>query len=178
MYMVEAGGNVNEFELITPWDIYSLVLLRSILDPLFDVPRSIFVKPDITKAYVLGLTNESVYEFNLGIGTDGTVISRGVAYGLVTDAGIDLTTSGQTITKVVTNGITVTLSSADIRVVGKPMIIKTDGVGSGGGNAITITTESGELIDGSASDLTITTNFGSHTLFSDGTNLFITSSTT
>ncbi len=73
--------------------------------------------------------------------------------------GID-TTSG---------AVTVTLPSAGA-VAGKVFIIHDEG-GTAGSNNITVATEGSETIDGS-STATISTNYGSLRIYSDGTNFF------
>ena len=67
MYVVGGdGGDVNEYDLGTPWDISTAVWLQ-----LFSVaaqeitPRGIFFKPDGTKMYVLGTAGDNVNEYDL-----------------------------------------------------------------------------------------------------------------
>ena len=63
------------------------------------------------------------------------------------------------------------ISSEDIAQVGRKFKIK-DEVGGARTNNIVITTEGAETIDGAAS-VTITSNYGAITLYSNGSNLFI-----
>jgi hypothetical protein len=63
------------------------------------------------------------------------------------------------------------ISSEDIAVAGRVFIIK-DESGSAGSYAITVSTEGSETIDG-ADTISINSNYGSVTLYSNGSNLFI-----
>ena len=67
MYVVgTTGDDVNEYDLSTPWDITSAVYLH-----LFSVagqetnPTGLFFKPDGTKMYVVGTTNDTIFEYDL-----------------------------------------------------------------------------------------------------------------
>lgn len=84
----------------------------------------------------------------------------------------DVTSSGEGIIGVSDTSVarTVTLGSADV-VEGKQIVVK-DESGAAGTNNITVATEGLETIDGSAT-ATISTNYGSITVYSDGTNWFL-----
>jgi len=72
MYVIgEAGGDVNEYDLSTAWDVSSASYLQN-----FSVyaqetnPQDIFFKPDGAKMYVLGLNGDDVNEYDLSTAWD------------------------------------------------------------------------------------------------------------
>lgn len=81
------------------------------------------------------------------------------------------TSQSETIIGVDTTGgaVTVTLASDDVAA-GKIVVINDEG-GAAGTNSITVATEGSETIDGSAT-ATISTNYGSLRLYSNGSNWF------
>ena len=93
-------------------------------------------------------------------------------FGIRTGTATNLTTSGQSIIGVTDTSVvrTITLSTVDTRD-GKLITIQ-DESGAAGTNAITIDTQGSELINGAATT-TISSNYGSKGLYSDGTNWFI-----
>jgi len=67
MYVIGGSGqDVNEYSLSTAWDVSTASYVR-----LFSVaaqdsgPQSLFFKPDGTKMFVAGATNDNVYEYSL-----------------------------------------------------------------------------------------------------------------
>jgi len=71
---------------------------------------------------------------------------------------------------------TITISTRDITQVGTKgrEFVFNDESGAAGTHTITIATEASEKIDGSASSATITTNYGSLRLYTNGVDLFTT----
>ena len=68
MYVTgSSGDDVNEYDLSTAWDISTAVFLQ-----LFSVagqdtaPLGLFFKPDGTRMYFAGSTNDNVYEYEVG----------------------------------------------------------------------------------------------------------------
>jgi hypothetical protein len=104
------------------------------------------------EAFASLLTNRS-WRRLAALTADGTLSDQGVIQ--------PVDTSGNT--------VTVTLASA-MAEDGAEVVIKDEG-GNAGTNAVTIDTEGGETIDGSAS-ITIASNYGVQRLYSDGTNWF------
>lgn len=86
------------------------------------------------------------------------------------------TTSGEEVIYVDSSGgvVTITLASSDAAA-GRSILV-VDEAGSAGTNAITIDTEGSETIEGSSST-SISTNFGTATLESNGTNWVVSAST-
>ena len=86
---------------------------------------------------------------------------------------VDLLTSGQNTIGVTDTSSprTVTISSIDIAVVGKPFLIK-DESGGADTNNILIDTEGSETIDG-LDAISIVVNYGVVSLYSNGINLFL-----
>ena len=77
MYVIGiTGDNVYEYNLSTAWDVSSAVFSQ-----LFSVaaqesnPHGIFFKPDGTKMYVIGVTGDNVYEYNLSTAWDVSTAS-------------------------------------------------------------------------------------------------------
>lgn len=72
MYLVGTQNDkVYDYDLSTPWDITSAIFSES-LDVTAQVsdPRGIFLSTDNTKLYVVGITSNTVFEFDLGIKAD------------------------------------------------------------------------------------------------------------
>lgn len=67
MYIVGSSGDeVNEFDLATPWDSSSRSASRLQKVSTEDTnPTGLFFKPDGSKMYVCGRTNDNVYEYTL-----------------------------------------------------------------------------------------------------------------
>jgi len=67
MYVVGAtGDDVNEYDLSSAWDISTATYLQVFSVSAQDTsPRDLFFKPDGLKMYVVGATNDSVYEYDL-----------------------------------------------------------------------------------------------------------------
>jgi DNA-binding beta-propeller fold protein YncE len=77
MYVVgNSGRDINEYGLLTAWDITTSSYLRN-----FSVasqennPQDVFFKPDGTKMYVIGYAGDNVYEYNLGTAWDVSTAS-------------------------------------------------------------------------------------------------------
>jgi len=72
MYLLgESGDDVNEYSLSTAWDIstasYSQVFSVASQDT---APQGMFFKPDGTKMYIVGQTNDRAYEYDLSTAWD------------------------------------------------------------------------------------------------------------
>ena len=67
MYVVGTfGGDVNEYDLATAWDISTASYVQNFSVASQDsVPRAVFFKPDGLKMYVVGEGNSAVYEYSL-----------------------------------------------------------------------------------------------------------------
>lgn len=67
MYVVgSANDNIYEYNLSIAWDITTATFLQSFSVAARDsFPTGLFFKPDGLKMYIVGLTNDSVYEYNL-----------------------------------------------------------------------------------------------------------------
>ena len=67
MYVAgNTGDDVNEYDLSSAWDISTASYVQNKSVSAQDTaPSGIFFKPDGTKMYIVGGTNDSVYEYNL-----------------------------------------------------------------------------------------------------------------
>ena len=68
VYVLDAGFEVvSEYSLSTPWDITTASYIRNV-SVAADVsqPYSVRIKPDGSKMYIGGITNDAIYEYNLG----------------------------------------------------------------------------------------------------------------
>jgi len=74
MYMTGAvNSRIFEYDLSTPWDITTAVILQSLLVISEEsLPRASFFRSDGTKMYVVGNTNDTVFEYNLSTPWDVT----------------------------------------------------------------------------------------------------------
>jgi DNA-binding beta-propeller fold protein YncE len=72
MYVIgSTGDDVNEYSLSSSWNILSASYVQNFSISAQDtVPRDVFFKPDGTKMYVLGDTNDKVYEYDLSSAWD------------------------------------------------------------------------------------------------------------
>jgi len=60
------GGDVNEYNLATPWDVSTALFLQSFSVATQETqPRGVFFKPDGAKMYVLGTVGDDVNEYDL-----------------------------------------------------------------------------------------------------------------
>ena len=77
MYLVGYNSDsVNEYNLGTAWDVTSASYLqRKIVTSEDPKPASIFFKPDGTKMYLCGVSNDNVYEYDLDPAWDVTTAS-------------------------------------------------------------------------------------------------------
>jgi len=67
MYVLgNAGDDVNEYDLSTPWDVSSASYLQNFsVAAQENQPFGLFLKPDGTKMYISGNTGDAVYEYDL-----------------------------------------------------------------------------------------------------------------
>lgn len=67
MYAIgTTNDTVREFSLSTAWDVSTITFVRNFSVAVQEVtPLDIWFKPDGTKMYIVGSTNDSVYEYNL-----------------------------------------------------------------------------------------------------------------
>lgn len=67
MYVAgDAANNINEYNLSTAWDVSSASYLQNFSVATQDTrPTGVFFKPDGLRMYVVGFTNDSVYEYTL-----------------------------------------------------------------------------------------------------------------
>ena len=72
LYIIgDAGNDVNEYDLSTPWDISTaLYLQRFVVGSQETSPSNMFFKPDGTKMYVIGQMGDYVNEYNLSTAWD------------------------------------------------------------------------------------------------------------
>jgi DNA-binding beta-propeller fold protein YncE len=62
----DTGNDINEYDLSTAWDLTTAAFLQSFIVGSQDVtPTDVFFKPDGTRMYVLGDTNNAIYEYVL-----------------------------------------------------------------------------------------------------------------
>jgi predicted NAD-dependent protein-ADP-ribosyltransferase YbiA (DUF1768 family) len=60
------GDDVNVYNLTTPWDISTATFVNSFSVAAQDTsPVALYIKPDGTKMYVVGLTNDTVYQYTV-----------------------------------------------------------------------------------------------------------------
>lgn len=178
-YIVGSGDDeVKEYTVSTPWDISTTKLSDAFsVDSQDATPAGVVFKPDGTRMYFVGTTNDNIYEYALGIST-ASIVTNIVRTGrlgfAVTSDTSDLgiaeiyactdTTAARTLT-ISTSLINLGSTSNPLKI-----IIKDESGGAGAFN-ITIETEGSELIDGVAS-IIIAVNFGGVILYSNGSNLF------
>jgi sugar lactone lactonase YvrE len=67
MYVIgSSGDDVNEYDLSTAWDISTASYVQNFSVSTQDSsPQGLFFKPDGLKMYVIGLTSDSIYSYNL-----------------------------------------------------------------------------------------------------------------
>jgi surface protein len=72
MYIVGSTSDlVSEYDLSIPWDTSSASFLQSFSTAFQEnQPAGMFFKPDGTKMYIIGYTNDRVYEYDLSISWD------------------------------------------------------------------------------------------------------------
>jgi DNA-binding beta-propeller fold protein YncE len=87
MYVLDQGGDdVNEYNLSRAWDISSETFVQA-----FSVagqetaPNDLFFKSDGTKMYVVGSTNDSVYEYDLSTAWDVNSASYVQSFSVATE---------------------------------------------------------------------------------------------
>jgi DNA-binding beta-propeller fold protein YncE len=72
MYIIgSAEDNVNEYDLSTVWDISTASFLQLFSVAVqYNQPSGLFFKPDGTKMYIIGISDEKVNEYDLSIAWD------------------------------------------------------------------------------------------------------------
>lgn len=85
MYIVGSDSDdVNEYDLSTAWDISTSSYTQNFSVATQDtVPQAVFFKPDGTTMFVIGLTNDNVYEYNLSTAWDISTASYTTSYSVV-----------------------------------------------------------------------------------------------
>jgi hypothetical protein len=64
--MGQTGDDVNVYNLTTPWDISTLAFVNVFSVAGQDTtPQGIYIKPDGTKMYILGSTNDTVFQYTV-----------------------------------------------------------------------------------------------------------------
>jgi len=80
-----SGDDINYYTLTTPWNVSTasfvgiITSLASVIGE--TVPTGLYWKPDGTKLYACGTTNDAVYEFNMTSNADLEVIGETKLYG-------------------------------------------------------------------------------------------------
>ena len=60
------GDDVNVYNLTTPWDISTSTFVNSFSVSAQElIPSALYIKPDGTKMYMLGTTNDTVYQYSV-----------------------------------------------------------------------------------------------------------------
>ena len=74
MYVVgHTSDRVHEYDLSVAWDVTSAVFLQNFSVSAQDnTPRDVFFKPDGTKMYIIGSSDDDVNEYNLSVAWDVT----------------------------------------------------------------------------------------------------------
>jgi sugar lactone lactonase YvrE len=87
MYVVGAADDeVNEYDLSSAWDITTASFLQNFSVSAQDItPSGLFFKPDGVKMYVTGVTNDSVYEYDLSTAWDISSASYLQAFSVATE---------------------------------------------------------------------------------------------
>ena len=166
-------NNIFQFELTTAWDVSTMRYNSKFFNIVAEDNSStgIALKPDGSKFYLVGSQNNAIFEYDIGINVEGNAFLEGLASGYES-TGVSVTSTGGTIIGCTATSITITISSADILVIGKRFVVTDESGTPSGGSPITIATEGSETISGAATQ-TITSGFGSICMYSNGTNLFI-----
>ena len=80
-----SGDDVNEYSLSTAWNVSTASYSQNFSVATQDtVPVSVFFKPDGTKMYVLGITGDNLYEYDLSIAWDISTASYLQAFSVAT----------------------------------------------------------------------------------------------
>jgi hypothetical protein len=67
--MGAAGDDINEYSLSRSWDITTATFLGVFsVASQETVPYGIYIKPDLSKFYIIGGTNDTVYQYSMGAG--------------------------------------------------------------------------------------------------------------
>jgi DNA-binding beta-propeller fold protein YncE len=79
------GDDVNEYDLSAAWDVSTASFLQNFSVSGQDTaPRGLFFKPDGTKMYVSGTTNDAVFEYSLSIAWGISTASYVQSFSVVT----------------------------------------------------------------------------------------------
>ena len=78
LYVIgSTGDDVNEYDLSTAWDVSTTVYLQTKLISAQEItPNGVFFKPDGTKMYIIGSTNDAVNEYDLSTAWDVSTASH------------------------------------------------------------------------------------------------------
>ena len=89
LYVVgDAGDDVNQYSLSTPWDITTASYVQSFsVSSQETTPEGIFFKPDGTKMYVCGNASDSVHEYDLSTAWDLSTASFNQSLSVSTQEG-------------------------------------------------------------------------------------------
>jgi DNA-binding beta-propeller fold protein YncE len=64
------GDDINEYALSKPWDITTAQFLGVFSVSSQDAtPTGLYIKPDLSKFYITGSTNDTVYQYSMGAGS-------------------------------------------------------------------------------------------------------------
>lgn len=114
MYVVgQTGDDINEYSLSTPWNIStaSYVQIFSIASQETN-PIGLFFKDDGTKMYVVGVDNDTVYQYSTTLNTRTLDLSTGSVFQLTPSSNIQLNLSNPADSGTV-SGATLLLEGAD-----------------------------------------------------------------
>jgi len=77
MYVIgSSGGDVNEYDLSSAWDISTASYLQNFsVASQETIPTGLFFKPDGTKMYVVGADGDAIYEYDLSTAWDVSTAS-------------------------------------------------------------------------------------------------------
>ncbi len=186
-----SNDEVREFQLKQPYDFTStnITLVNTlVLDSAQFImyggnPRGISYAEDGSRFFFM--SNNRVFSSDLGsiIAGNNFVGGLRVIEGVfLSRRGFGVSTGTQTLGQAAlyactdtTNPRTLTVFTDDIQA-GSPenpwFFTVKDETGGAAANNVSVTTQAGELIDGSASDAVISVDFGGIRFYSDGTNLF------
>jgi DNA-binding beta-propeller fold protein YncE len=74
--LLAIGNDVNEYDLSSAWDVSTASYLQNFsVASQETAPSGLFFKPDGTKMYVIGLFQDSVYEYDLSSAWDVSTAS-------------------------------------------------------------------------------------------------------
>jgi DNA-binding beta-propeller fold protein YncE len=93
MYVIgTTGDDVNEYNLSTPWDISTGSYLRNFSVASQDTgPVGLFFKPDGTKMYVVGYTNDTIFQYTTFLSTATLDLSTGSVFDYTPTSDVQVT---------------------------------------------------------------------------------------